>query len=102
MQSVVALYSGREDLASDVCVRNVFCSSTADTRNNSDWISVTGVFPDRMTREFAYLFMFTYMFDECFVNVVESFCLPNEEGFHFFLTDVWYISFLFYLSLGYF
>ena len=59
-------------------------------------------FPDRMTRKFAYLFIFTYMFDECFVNVVESFCLPNEESFNFFLTDVWYISFLFYLSLGYF
>lgn len=89
MQSVVALYSRREDLASDVCIRNVLYSSTADTRDNSDW-------------KFAYLFIFTYFFDECFVNVVESFCLPNEESFNFFRTDVWYISFLFYLSLGYF
>lgn len=50
MQSVVALYSGREDLASDVCVRNVLCSSTADTRDSSDWNSVT-VFPRQNDQE---------------------------------------------------
>jgi hypothetical protein len=28
------------------------------------------------------------MFDRCFVNVLESFCLPNVEGFNFFFLQI--------------